>query len=240
MNTPLQKYRLLLFLFAVLLYAGLVPQASAVYDPTVGRWLSRDPINEEGGINLYGYVWNSPIMATDPYGLDVVVDPSLSQGAKNALQAQMDKVRATPTGKLYCEVLDKGPKITVKVDPNASRRAITAVDKNGGTITVRNSSDMFYFDFAHEFQHAAEGVTGKTEPVIPVSVPPDKASELQGNSIASECRATRAENIVKKEYFEKYIPNGTRTFEPKRTYKYGGGLSPISIPYPLGPSGPPR
>ena len=27
-----------------------------VYDPALGRWLSRDPIAERGGINLYGYV----------------------------------------------------------------------------------------------------------------------------------------------------------------------------------------
>jgi uncharacterized protein RhaS with RHS repeats len=72
MNTPLQKYRLLLFFFAVLLYVGIVPQASAVYDPTVGRWLSRDPIGEEGGTNLYGYIFNNPIGLIDPLGLDAV------------------------------------------------------------------------------------------------------------------------------------------------------------------------
>jgi len=71
MNTPLQKSRLLLFFFAVLLYAGLVPQAAAVYDPTVGRWLSRDPVEEEGGINLYGYVGNGPTSGADPLGLYV-------------------------------------------------------------------------------------------------------------------------------------------------------------------------
>ena len=76
MNTPLQKSRLLLFFFAVLLYAGLVPQAAAVYDPTVGRWLSRDPIEEEGGINLYGYALNSPTIFLDPLGLDVDVTTS--------------------------------------------------------------------------------------------------------------------------------------------------------------------
>ena len=27
-----------------------------VYDPALGRWLSRDPIAEDGGINLYGYM----------------------------------------------------------------------------------------------------------------------------------------------------------------------------------------
>jgi hypothetical protein len=35
----------------------------------LGRWLSRDPIAEEGGIRLYGYVGDSPIDAVDPFGL---------------------------------------------------------------------------------------------------------------------------------------------------------------------------
>jgi RHS repeat-associated protein len=39
------------------------------YDPNLGRWLSRDPIGEQGGINLYGYVANSPTVLTDPTGL---------------------------------------------------------------------------------------------------------------------------------------------------------------------------
>ena len=34
-----------------------------------GRWLSRDPIGESGGINLYGYVGNSPVNYVDPLGL---------------------------------------------------------------------------------------------------------------------------------------------------------------------------
>ncbi|MBI4739933.1 RHS repeat-associated core domain-containing protein [Candidatus Woesearchaeota archaeon] len=39
------------------------------YSPELGRWLSRDPIGEEGGINLYGYVENRPINTFDPFGL---------------------------------------------------------------------------------------------------------------------------------------------------------------------------
>jgi RHS repeat-associated protein len=39
------------------------------YDPSTGRWLSRDPLGEEGGINLYSFVANSTIHRWDSLGL---------------------------------------------------------------------------------------------------------------------------------------------------------------------------
>ena len=40
------------------------------YDPALGMWLSRDPIAENGGINLHAYVGNNPVNYWDPYGLN--------------------------------------------------------------------------------------------------------------------------------------------------------------------------
>ena len=39
------------------------------YDPATGRWLNRDPIGYDGGLNLYGYVENNPVIQADPSGL---------------------------------------------------------------------------------------------------------------------------------------------------------------------------
>ena len=46
------------------------------YSPSMGRWINRDPLEENGGINLYGFVSNSLINKSDEYGLvfDVVLD----------------------------------------------------------------------------------------------------------------------------------------------------------------------
>jgi len=44
--------------------------ASAFYNPTSGRWLNRDPIEEKGGINLCAFVWNDPVRRVDRLGLD--------------------------------------------------------------------------------------------------------------------------------------------------------------------------
>ncbi|MDD4406250.1 MAG: RHS repeat-associated core domain-containing protein [Parabacteroides sp.] len=39
------------------------------YSPALGRWLSRDPIEERGGLNLYGFVNNDPVNKWDKLGL---------------------------------------------------------------------------------------------------------------------------------------------------------------------------
>jgi RHS repeat-associated protein len=38
------------------------------YDPALGRWLTRDPIVYEGGLNLYAYCTGNPIGLMDPLG----------------------------------------------------------------------------------------------------------------------------------------------------------------------------
>ncbi len=35
------------------------------YNPSLGRWLSGDPLGESSGLNLYGYAGNNPINRTD-------------------------------------------------------------------------------------------------------------------------------------------------------------------------------
>ncbi|MEO0810409.1 MAG: RHS repeat-associated core domain-containing protein, partial [Pseudomonadota bacterium] len=42
------------------------------YDTTTGRWLSRDPIGERGGLNLYGMVGNRPMNYYDYLGREAV------------------------------------------------------------------------------------------------------------------------------------------------------------------------
>jgi len=63
---------------------GLQLLTHRYYDPSAGRFLTRDPISYNGGINLYAYVRNSPIRSSDPLGeetLQIGLSGSLIFGA---------------------------------------------------------------------------------------------------------------------------------------------------------------
>ncbi|WP_217704993.1 RHS repeat protein [Victivallis sp. Marseille-Q1083] len=51
---------------------GLYYYGYRYYDPQHGRWISRDPLEEEGGINLYGFVQNNGVMKYDLLGTFVL------------------------------------------------------------------------------------------------------------------------------------------------------------------------
>jgi RHS repeat-associated protein len=52
---------------------GLYFYRARYYDPSIGRFISEDPIKFNGGINFYSYVQNDPVNWVDPEGLDVTV-----------------------------------------------------------------------------------------------------------------------------------------------------------------------
>jgi RHS repeat-associated protein len=49
--------------------SGLSLYTFRAYDPTLQRWLNHDPLGELGGLNMYGFVSNSPLNEADPNGL---------------------------------------------------------------------------------------------------------------------------------------------------------------------------
>jgi len=57
------------FLLTLISLICLANAAQAHYDPKIGGWLNRDPIEENGGINLYGIVGNNLMDRVDVLGL---------------------------------------------------------------------------------------------------------------------------------------------------------------------------
>ena len=50
------------------------------YSPAIERWMNRDPLGEEGGVNLYGFVQNDPVNAIDPDGQILIAIPVILGG----------------------------------------------------------------------------------------------------------------------------------------------------------------
>ncbi len=79
------------------------------YDPQTGRWPSRDPIGEIGGINLYHFNWNDPVNYWDILGLSSgccpdgsTVDCAQLASSINALSQQVRNL-ITQMGELGSE-----------------------------------------------------------------------------------------------------------------------------------------
>ena len=50
------------------------------YDSATGRYITSDPIGLEGGLNTYIYVNDNPAKHIDKYGLESIIDNSISPG----------------------------------------------------------------------------------------------------------------------------------------------------------------
>jgi len=70
--------------------SGIYYYGYRYYEPNLQRWLNRDPIQESGGLNLYGFVGNGPINRVDPLGLFVAANSAdyyaSGQAAADAMQ----------------------------------------------------------------------------------------------------------------------------------------------------------
>ncbi len=72
---------------------GLYYYGYRYYSPELGRWLTRDPIAEEGGINLYCMVDNDPINHIDSFGMSpwsVILKKAAKLGLKKGIKEYIE------------------------------------------------------------------------------------------------------------------------------------------------------
>jgi RHS repeat-associated protein len=89
---------------------GLVRFGARDFDPSIGRWTAKDPIDFAGGdVNLYGYVQNNPVNLIDPLGL---IDPNAHipyfnerrEAGKEAFNKAFNEYNKGRSGKLKCRL----------------------------------------------------------------------------------------------------------------------------------------
>ena len=63
------------------------------YDPRLGRWLSRDPMGESGGFNLYAYCGNDPVNRWDYLGM-ATEEERHTEAAQALIMQQLYRTKA--------------------------------------------------------------------------------------------------------------------------------------------------
>jgi len=85
---------------------GIYYYRARYYDPKVGRFLTKDPVYQEG-MELYGYVGGNPVNNTDPFGLSVqIIENFDAVKNKNAAQSRKHKIHI----KFKATLVDKSKK----------------------------------------------------------------------------------------------------------------------------------
>jgi len=69
MNIQIRKNIIIAFFISVIINVVSISNSFAYYDPINGRWLNRDPSEEQGGTNLYVFCHNNTNSYVDFYGL---------------------------------------------------------------------------------------------------------------------------------------------------------------------------
>jgi RHS repeat-associated protein len=116
------------------------------YDPTVGRWIGRDPMGEGASLNLYVYSDNDPINELDPWGLYPVVVVTLPNGSQYTPMSQVkNDAQAKALG------LPKGTPIPIAVPPGIDPQQAVNQFKNSWNPT---GSDFYFYwkDPTHNYK----------------------------------------------------------------------------------------
>jgi RHS repeat-associated protein len=118
--------------------SGFLYYGYRYYNPSTGRWSSRDPIAERGGKNLYGFALNNPVNKYDVKGLFLGIfcrDKCPYEGKVRidkvgvlVLPARIDPQRwdAIQISLKATESLEKG---SVLIDPNIINNALSSIEK---------------------------------------------------------------------------------------------------------------
>ena len=113
------------------LTTGLYYYTYRYYDPMTGRWPSRDPIGERGGVNLYGFVKNEGTNLVDPLGQAPLSVDSSCAGHEDLLENMTYFAEEEP----HDEDQPEPPKNFRALPPPGEQVSADALYEGNGTAT---------------------------------------------------------------------------------------------------------
>jgi RHS repeat-associated protein len=154
------------------------------YAPALGRWPSRDPIEEDGGVNLYGFVGNNPIYWWDSLGLNNVGDENVEQEMVQVVLPDNSRFIVKVKGKLIYTCKD------IEVEGSAANTGTLKYFEEVFRLPSKKDTDSFEWN---------SKITEFSDPVIKIK---SKFKEV----VNTELNATdlTVENIPEKERIVKY------------------------------------
>ncbi len=97
------------------------------YNPSTGRWPSRDPIEEEGGINLYAFVFNNPLNYVDSDGRQAISSLNTQTGLELALFEK--GIAGTGAVVIATQTVGSNPTTTTTISPPTTTAPTTSATK---------------------------------------------------------------------------------------------------------------
>ncbi len=187
------------------------------YNPQTGRWINRDPIEEQGGLNLYGFVGNDGMNGWDLLGM--VAPSTYNTGPVNNV--------GNVTTNLYL-IADWAPwhftyhKINLNFPASEIRNIDRIIDDIYNDLKVFN-----HFNRPKRNRGGNVKIEGKTAYFRGPHWPPLTTAQLIGSTLLHPITGLTFWNVVKLEYYDGdkmvhgtaqkgHILEGTRTWKVKK------------------------
>ena len=134
--------------------SGLVYYGYRYYDPVTGRWPSRDPIEERGGVNLYGMVGNKGVDGVDRLGLSNLYDMEATLiWQSKEVRARGNSANGSMVTYEYVATRIKVAQIWYFCDTNSETPRLNIADvawKDGTPTTQGGGLSVFWLNVAGE------------------------------------------------------------------------------------------
>ena len=118
--------------------SGMIYYRARYYDPTLGRFISRDPAGMPNGVNRYAYVNNNPVNLTDPTGLYAKQYNTNSNTANINYTADLSSFGQTYSSGSYNLGSNQSSAAPLEQNPFAPQKCVECV-KVAGDVTIDNA-----------------------------------------------------------------------------------------------------